>query len=66
MHDALFDADLLVFDSYLPVGLGIVTPSGVFGRANMNEAAYGWTLLPYYAHFNGSAAIQPTCERNGW
>lgn len=50
LHGALFDTEVPIFDSDLPVGLDAVIRSGVFGAADMRGAADEWTLFRYHAH----------------
>ncbi|WP_156347043.1 TniQ family protein [Sphingomonas sp. Leaf33] len=54
LHEALFGADLALFDD-LPAGLDRVMASGVFGPCDDGGAGREWTLIQYYAHYTEPA-----------
>ena len=47
---ALFGEAVAVFDD-LPVGLGRIVASEVFGPADVDHALHEWTVFPYHAHY---------------
>jgi hypothetical protein len=69
LHEALFGADLPVFDD-LPVGLNRVIAADIFGPAKFDDAVHGWTLFPYYSHYvlpsRAVAAVQAMAGVGQW
>lgn len=70
LHGALFDEEVPVVDSDLPVGLDAVVRSGVFGVADLRGAADEWTLLRYHAHYvapaRADAVVLAMSGRGRW
>ena len=70
LHGALFDVEVPVFDSDLPVGLGAVVRSGLFGPADLQGAADEWTLFRYYTHYvapaRAKAVLSAMAGRGRW
>lgn len=69
LHRALLGDDIAVFDD-LPVGLGRVVASGLFGPADLHGAVHEWTVFPYYAHYvapsRAEAAARVMAETGRW
>lgn len=49
MHTAFTGERFAIYDD-LPVGMEMLTASGLLGPADLDGAVHEWTLYPYYAH----------------
>ena len=70
LHGALFNAEVPIVDSDLPVGLDAVVRSGVFGPADLHGAADEWTLFRYHTHpvatARAEAVLRAMAGRGRW